>query len=378
MAHVQQYHSGDAQQSNIGVFTNGLTMEIANSNDTEGSILDACSTASQGFACFECYEMIEEQYFVMMDDKAWHTNCLLCDICRKGLGHQFSCYIKNSVIFCKDCYTRSALQRCKLCQSEILRTEFVFKCDQAYFHRSCFICNVCRRQLKKGEKFGQIYGVPYCEEHYLEAMITNIESQYSNILISIRHVLRSLHSESYAKPTVHALVDDQFKQSTSLSRRDAPLQMHMDNMSQDCYSYEMSSLDFMLSCTPSTPLNITDQFINNTTASSAFHHYHHHHHHHQQEATRAHALFLHDGKSIFKKKRARTSFRQEQLKELRNAFLLNQCPNTSELQHMSQQTGLSKRVLQVWFQNARAKQRRDRNSERKNQKKTARKDKQRK
>ncbi len=70
-----------------------------------------------------------------------------------------------------------------------------------------------------------------------------------------------------------------------------------------------------------------------------------------------------DGKNQCKRKRARTSFRQEQLKELRRAFVVNQNPDTAELMRMAQRIGLTKRVLQVWFQNARAKHRRCQNKE---------------
>ena len=59
-----------------------------------------------------------------------------------------------------------------------------------------------------------------------------------------------------------------------------------------------------------------------------------------------------------KRKRHRTTFRQDQLKEMKTIFEINPNPDTAELQRLSQRLGLTKRVLQVWFQNARAKQRR--------------------
>ena len=39
-------------------------------------------------------------------------------------------------------------------------------------------------------------------------------------------------------------------------------------------------------------------------------------------------------------------------------FAMNHNPDAKDLKQLSQKTGLSKRVLQVWFQNARAKYRR--------------------
>ncbi|KAM7538851.1 hypothetical protein Aperf_G00000058150 [Anoplocephala perfoliata] len=53
-------------------------------------------------------------------------------------------------------------------------------------------------------------------------------------------------------------------------------------------------------------------------------------------------------------KRIRTSFKNDQLGVMKAYFEVNQNPASKELRQLSTQTGLSKRVLQVWFQNARA------------------------
>ena len=54
----------------------------------------------------------------------------------------------------------------------------------------------------------------------------------------------------------------------------------------------------------------------------------------------------------------RTSFKHHQLRVMKSYFELNHNPDAKDLKQLSQKTGLSKRVLQVWFQNARAKFRR--------------------
>ncbi|KAB7498592.1 LIM/homeobox protein Lhx2 [Armadillidium nasatum] len=55
----------------------------------------------------------------------------------------------------------------------------------------------------------------------------------------------------------------------------------------------------------------------------------------------------------------RTSFKHHQLRTMKSYFALNQNPDAKDLKQLAQKTGLSKRVLQVWFQNARAKWRRN-------------------
>lgn len=53
----------------------------------------------------------------------------------------------------------------------------------------------------------------------------------------------------------------------------------------------------------------------------------------------------------------RTSFKHQQLRIMKAHFQINQNPDSKDLKELSEKTGLQKRVLQVWFQNSRAKQR---------------------
>lgn len=65
----------------------------------------------------------------------------------------------------------------------------------------------------------------------------------------------------------------------------------------------------------------------------------------------------HNNNSHGKKKRIRTSFKHQQLRIMKAHFQINQNPDSKDLKELSERTGLQKRVLQVWFQNSRAKQR---------------------
>ncbi|KAG7156186.1 LIM/homeobox protein Lhx9-like [Homarus americanus] len=67
----------------------------------------------------------------------------------------------------------------------------------------------------------------------------------------------------------------------------------------------------------------------------------------------------HQGPGQNRTKRMRTSFKHHQLRTMKSYFNLNQNPDAKDLKQLAQKTGLSKRVLQVWFQNARAKWRRN-------------------
>ncbi|XP_076822556.1 LIM/homeobox protein Lhx9-like [Clavelina lepadiformis] len=60
-----------------------------------------------------------------------------------------------------------------------------------------------------------------------------------------------------------------------------------------------------------------------------------------------------------KSKRMRTSFKHYQLRAMKEYFSQNRNPDAKDLQKLTETTSLPKRVLQVWFQNARAKHRRN-------------------
>ncbi|KAK7898198.1 hypothetical protein WMY93_019051 [Mugilogobius chulae] len=65
-----------------------------------------------------------------------------------------------------------------------------------------------------------------------------------------------------------------------------------------------------------------------------------------------------EGRGHRRAKRIRTCFRSEQIRALESHFAQKQNPDGKDWNVLSQRTGLSKRVLQVWFQNARARLRR--------------------
>ncbi|KAK6469564.1 LIM/homeobox protein Lhx2-like [Huso huso] len=62
-----------------------------------------------------------------------------------------------------------------------------------------------------------------------------------------------------------------------------------------------------------------------------------------------------EGMSVSKTKRIRTCFKNHQLRTMESYFAVKHNPDGKDWEQLAKRTGLPKRVLQVWFQNARAK-----------------------
>ena len=54
--------------------------------------------------CSGCLCQIQERYYLLVMDKAWHLNCLRCFECKQSLDSQQSCFTKDGVIYCKEDY----------------------------------------------------------------------------------------------------------------------------------------------------------------------------------------------------------------------------------------------------------------------------------
>jgi len=62
----------------------------------------------RGRVCAGCHLAIRERHYLSTIDADWHTTCLVCSVCRMSLDSEPTCYVKDSRIYCKQDYFRSA------------------------------------------------------------------------------------------------------------------------------------------------------------------------------------------------------------------------------------------------------------------------------
>ncbi|XP_034231697.1 LIM/homeobox protein Lhx9-like, partial [Thrips palmi] len=302
---------------------------------------------------------IADRYYLLAVDRQWHSSCLRCSECRVTLASEQTCFSRGGHIFCKEDYYRMfAVKRCARCQTAISSSELVMRARELVFHLHCFTCATCGTALARGDQFGVSPGgchVPdgngaglgaggprpaswqaYCRPHFEQLLAACCEAhpgmkgrprkrkltpvppvsplpigadlghhQHLAMRLSGLSGLSAQALEMAAKGELSSSVDSLGYDSGVLPQ---DLSSGMESLSYDCGVGSPGSLSVQ-----------------------------------GQQRT----------------KRMRTSFKHHQLRTMKSYFAVNQNPDAKDLKQLAQKTGLSKRVLQVWFQNARAKWRRN-------------------
>ncbi|KAI6191505.1 LIM/homeobox protein Lhx9 [Aphelenchoides bicaudatus] len=251
--------------------------------------------------CGLCLLPIMDKNFLLIGDRSWHANCARCVDCGQLLeGHQ-TCYFKNDNLFCKSDYIAKFWKRCERCCDPIEPGFFIIMSKDGYYHSECFSCVICGVVLRQGDTYMIGEKSVFCQAHYESYLRTQQPAPLD--MLSIPPPVSKVHEES-----THPINTDKVSKRSSAKDQKAAK-----------FSGEHSS---------ETAYDSMDDGDNTS------------------------------GQAGSKTKRMRTSFKHHQLRTMKNYFNLNHNPDAKDLKQLAQKTGLTKRVLQVWFQNARAKWRR--------------------
>lgn len=261
---------------------------------------------SQNF-CAGCGIRILDRYYLLAVDKQWHVTCLKCSDCKIQLDSELTCFARGGSIYCKDdYYRRFGVKRCARCHQGIAANELVMKARELVYHINCFTCSSCHKALSTGDQFGMKENLVYCRTDY-EMLF---QGEY----------FQSLSDELSCHPEGHL----PFYNGVGTVQKGRPRKRKTHLPDGDV-------------CPPGMGLVPGD-------------------------GDRGGDMMRQDGycsQQPPRQKRVRTSFKHHQLRTMKSYFNLNHNPDAKDLKQLSQKTGLSKRVLQVWFQNARAKHRRN-------------------
>ncbi|XP_049961650.1 protein apterous-like [Schistocerca serialis cubense] len=290
--------------------------------------------------CAGCGRRICDRYYLLAVDRRWHANCLICYACRRPLDGEGTCFAKDGSIYCKKDYHRLfGVRRCARCHAAILPTELVLRARDLVFHVHCFKCAACDALLTKGDHYGMRDAAVFCRLHYeLRCEAPPAPAPAPGPLPppfpspeflphAHPHPHPHHHPPAAAPPPVHDPSKLGFFNggggggATTARQKGRPRKRKTKELEHMTASLDLNAdyLDTPFGRGPGTPGVVNGQQ---------------------------------------RTKRMRTSFKHHQLRTMKSYFAINHNPDAKDLKQLSQKTGLPKRVLQVWFQNARAKWRR--------------------
>jgi len=321
--------------------------------------------------CAGCRLRIVDKFYLCAVESKWHTSCLKCAECGVQLENQVSCFERDGHMYCKEDYVRIFTSKCFRCMMKLSSSDLVMKVRQCLFHVDCFRCATCDASLKKGDLFGLLDDVPYCRTHYELLMGSG-----------------SAAGAGAAPPSSSSTIPPppgSFTSSEHMSHSPVdgggenfppppPPGLHPLGFPPSFVGPPGSEGGPPPGWFPGCPPGVAGDFpgvggefggydnnneprlkkqrgrkkrkVETFAAMNGY-----------LEAAGGYPPGV-DGPNGSKTKRARTSFKHHQLRIMKAHFQINQNPDSRELKMLSQKTQLDKKVLQVWFQNARAKWRR--------------------
>lgn len=120
--------------------------------------------------CAGCARPILDRFLLHFLDKTWHSGCVKCQMCRKLLDEK--CFYKEGKIYCREDFYRCFGPKCAGCGSGIVPQDYVRKAREKVYHLRCFTCSVCSKQLSTGEVLylqpGDGDNTLLCKDDYLK------------------------------------------------------------------------------------------------------------------------------------------------------------------------------------------------------------------
>ena len=92
------------QQQQQQPILNSSNNNLSTSVGGGGAMVQQQHQQQIGPECSGCLNLINERYYLSVNDRVWHLNCLRCSDCKLCLDSQQSCFAKDGFIYCKDDY----------------------------------------------------------------------------------------------------------------------------------------------------------------------------------------------------------------------------------------------------------------------------------
>lgn len=320
--------------------------------------------------CAGCQGQIVDKYLLNVLDRTWHIRCVQCSDCGCALNDK--CFSKEGKLYCRTDFFRRFGTKCAECSQGISPSDLVRKAQSKVFHLKCFTCMICRKQLSTGEELYVVGENKFlCKEDYINNKLKGSEAEedcmdFDSTLDSQdgdKDLFKEENNTSL-KNNNEGLVAGIKSESginnshdnTKLNGICSPTPIKMDQMTmkmENCVGENMqpsshSSDINMNSENTSGPASDESVDINDNISCSDVN---------DNDAESNDASENHTGPGS-KRRGPRTTIKAKQLEVLKAAFNATPKPTRHIREQLASETGLNMRVIQVWFQNRRSKERR--------------------
>ena len=257
--------------------------------------------------CFCCGQRILDSSLVKAGDDVYlHETCMRCAACDTRLEER--CYVRHGAVYCRADYVRLFWPRCAGCGAGFEADAAVQRVGTTCYHLGCFACCRCARALEKGERFGtDAAGRLLCETDYLTA--TTMAEDLNEFP---EETNRSSPGKEESSPSKVERYPDSPEKSEEEEEEDAS--SDKENEARKGEEEEEGDEE-------------------------------------EEEEDKKEGK---DGK----RRGPRTNITAKQLEMLKTVFSATPKPTRLMREQLAKETGLSMRVIQVWFQNKRSKEKR--------------------
>ncbi|KAL7646817.1 UNVERIFIED_CONTAM: hypothetical protein RMT77_002073 [Armadillidium vulgare] len=278
--------------------------------------------------CAGCQKPITGKFLVTVLERTWHAECVRCSDC--GCSLTDKCFSREGKLFCRQDFFRRFGTKCSGCLQGISPQDLVRKARDRVFHLKCFTCCVCRKQLSTGEELYVLDENKFvCKQDFINGKMSDpcYMSDDDDDLDSMEPGDAMLTSPtSDASNSVHQPPTTPMTPTTpkTPTPSSAPPTTDLDKVSGVTIKEEGENSDDDLD---------GDKCLDDDKKGD-------------------------DDKGGNKRRGPRTTIKAKQLDVLKTAFNKTPKPTRHIREQLAKETGLPMRVIQVWFQNKRSKERR--------------------
>ncbi|CBY14034.1 unnamed protein product [Oikopleura dioica] len=287
--------------------------------------------------CFACRESLTAMENVStISGYTFHNECLNCSNCSAGLGER--CYLKGTKLYCKNDY-ESVRSLCDACKEVITQGDYIMKTESSVFHWSCFKCTICSTKLESGERYSIDYPSSIVcfncmQKRSAETSEVTTVTEIKNENISASESQIHNHSNNHASSKL-LKTESSASETSGYQSIVSPMGSWSTMLSGENSHSAKTEMD-------NTHSNGGDS---NSNANDSL----------SDSSSEARLVLDTDRKNLGAAKRPRTILNQAQRRRFKEAFETTPKPCRKVREKLAEETGLSQRVVQVWFQNQRAK-----------------------